>query len=354
MTVSLDSTRPAARPTVSEGRKGLLLAGDIGGTKTSLAVFSIERGPRAPLLEAEFPSAKHASLGEMVREFLARTNFSIERACFDVAGPVIAGRAKITNLTWLLDEDELAAELHVRSVRLLNDLEASALAIAVLRSEDLYPINAGQPLAGGARAVVAPGTGLGEAFITWDGSRYRAFPSEGGHADFAPANQQEAGLLVHLMRRFGHVSVERVCSGPGLFNIYEYLRGSGAAAESAEVADLLSAATDAPRVIGEAALRQPAPDPLSRAALELFVSILGAEAGNLTLKVLGTGGLYLTGGIPMRILPALEGGGFMRAFVAKGRLGELLGRVPVHVVKHRSALLGAALRGLELAASPSD
>lgn len=351
MTASLDDTRPAALA----GGSGLLLAGDIGGTKTALAVYSAERGPRAPLLEAEFPSVKYASLGMMVREFLAGADLPIAQACFDVAGPVIAGRAKVTNLPWLLGEAELAAELQVRSVHLLNDLEAIALAMSVARPGDLHPLNAGEPVAGGAMAVIAPGTGLGEAFLIWDGNRYRAFPSEGGHADFAPTTELQAGLLVHLLRRFDHVSVERVCSGPGLFNIYQYLRESGPEPESAELARGLAAAEDRPHLIGEAALRRPDPDPLSRAAVELFVSILGAEAGNLALKVLSTGGLYLAGGIPKRILPALGDGRFMRAFVAKGRLGEMLARVPVHVVTLRAALLGAALRGLEIAAdTPAD
>ncbi|HEV8455503.1 MAG TPA: glucokinase [Gemmatimonadales bacterium] len=355
MTASLDDTRPTAGPSALARGNGLLLAGDIGGTKTALAVYSAERGPRAPLLEAEFPSAKYASLGVMVREVLAGADLPIEQACFAVAGPVIAGRSKFSNLPWLLAEDELAAELQLRSVHLLNDLEAIALAMSVVRPGDLHPLNVGEPLAGGALAVIAPGTGLGEAFLTWDGTRYRAFPSEGGHADFAPTTELQAGLLVHLLRRFDHVSVERVCSGPGLVNIYQYLRESGYAPESAELARGLAAGEDGPRLIGEAALRRPDPDPLSRAAIELFVSILGAEAGNLALKVLGTGGVYLAGGIPKRILPALGEGRFMRAFVAKGRLGEVLARVPVHVVTLRAALLGAALRGLELAAAtPAD
>lgn len=347
MTASLD---PVARPAAAVQPRGLLLAGDIGGTKTALALFSPERGPRAPLLEAEFPSAKYASLGTMVREFLAGTDLPIGQASVAVAGPVLAGRAKITNLSWLLGETELAAELQIPSVHLLNDLEAIALAMPALGPDDLYQLNAGEPLAGGAQVVIAPGTGLGEAFLIWDGSRYRAFPSEGGHADFAPTTELQAGLLVHLLRRFGHVSVERVCSGPGLLNIYQYLRESGPVAESAELARELAAAGDWPRLIGEAGCR-PTPDQLSRAALDLFVSILGAEAGNLALKVLGTGGIYLAGGIPIRILPALGEGRFMQAFVAKGRLGAMLARVPVHVVTLRAALLGAALRGFELAAA---
>jgi glucokinase len=347
MTASLDDTRP---PSALARETGLLLAGDIGGTKTALAVYSAERGPRAPLLEAEFPSARYASIGVMVREFLAGADLPIERACFAVAGPVSDGRAKFTNLPWQLAEGELAAELQVGSVHLLNDLEAIAVAMSFVRPGDLHPLNVGEAQAGGALAVIAPGTGLGEAFLTWDGTRYRAFPSEGGHADFAPTTELQAGLFLHLLRQFGHVSVERVCSGPGLFNIYQYLRESGYAPESAEVGRGLAATEDAPRLIGEAALR-PDPDPLSRAAIELFVSILGSEAGNLALKVLGTGGVYLAGGIPKRILPALGDGRFVRAFVAKGRLGEMLARVPVYVVTLRTALLGAALSGLELAAS---
>jgi glucokinase len=345
MTTSLDDTRPIVGPSALAGRDGLLLAGDIGGTKTALAVYSAERGPHAPLLQAEFPSAKYSSLGVVVREFLARADLPVERACFAVAGPVIAGSSHVTNLPWLLAESDLAAELQVRSVHLMNDLEAIAGATLVLRTSDLHPLNPGEPVAGGAVAVIAPGTGLGEAFLTWDGTRYHAFPSEGGHADFAPTNELEAGLLLHLMRQFGHVSVERVCSGPGLVNIYQYLRESGYPPESDELARDLASAADKPQLISEAAGR-PDPDPLSRATIELFVSILGAEAGNLALKVLSTGGLYLAGGIPQRILPALEEGRFMRAFVAKGRLGKVLARVPVWVITHRAALLGAALAGL--------
>jgi glucokinase len=354
MTASLDDTRPVAGPSALAGSRGLLLAGDIGGTKTALAVFSAERGPRAPLLQAEFPSAKYPSLEVMVREFLARADLLVERACFAVAGPVIAGSSKVTNLPWLLAESELRGALRVRSVHLLNDLEAIAGALVVLGPADLHPLSGGEPVAGGAVAVIAPGTGLGQAFLIWDGSHYRAFSSEGGHADFAPTTELEAGLLIHLLRRFGHVSVERVCSGPGLLNIYEYLRDSGQAPESAELARGLASGGEAPRLISEAALRRPDPDPLCRAALDVFVSILGAEAGNLALKVLATGGVYLAGGIPPRILPALGDGRFMRAFLAKGRMGEMLARVPVHVVALRAALLGAALRGLEIAATPAD
>lgn len=349
MTSSLDRTRAGPRGRARRAR--LLLAGDIGGTKTVLGVFSAGHGPRAPLAQSEFPSAKYPSLVAMVREFLAGTGLTVERASFAVAGPVIAGSSKGTNLSWYLDETELATELELQSVHLLNDLEAIGDAVPSLEESDLHTLNPGEPVVGAARAVIAPGTGLGEAFLIWDGSRYRAFPSEGGHAAFAPTSDLEAGLLAYLRERFEHVSVERVCSGPGLLNIYRYLRDSGHATESAELARALPAVEYGPSLISAAALRADS-DPLSRAALELFVSILGAEAGNLALKVLSLGGVYLAGGIPPRILPALTDGRFLRAFTAKGRMGELLARVPVSVVALRAAILGAAIRGLELAATP--
>jgi glucokinase len=349
MTSSLDTARPGSP--ARERSSGLLLAGDIGGTKTALAVFSGERGPRASLLEAEYPSAKYASLEVVVREFLSTTNLTIDRACFAVAGPVLAGSSQVTNLPWLLQETKLQADLRLGSVRLVNDLQAIADAITILSPEDLHTLNAGEPAHGGARAVIAPGTGLGEAFLIWDGTRYRAFPSEGGHADFAPVTAQQADLLTHLLPEYGHVSVERVCSGPGVLRMYQYLRDSKQASESAELSRALAADPEnQPRLIGEAALRTD-PDPLARAALEMFVAILGAEAGNLALKILSTGGIYLAGGIPSRILPLLEEGRFMRAFTAKGRFHDLLSRIPVYAVTLRAALLGAAHMGLEHAAA---
>lgn len=349
MTSSLDTARPGSP--ARERSSGLLLAGDIGGTKTALAVYSAERGPGASLLEAEYPSGKYASLDTLVREFLGTTELAVERACFAVAGPVIAGSSRVTNLPWHLQETRLQTDLGLESVHLVNDLEAIADAMTILGPQDLYALNAGEAAPGGARAVIAPGTGLGEAFLTWDGTRYRAFPSEGGHADFAPTTAQQAGLLAHLLRQYDHVSVERVCSGPGVVRIYEYLRDSGQAAESAELSRALAVEPEnQPPVIGQAAVR-PDPDPLARAAVEMLVAILGAEAGNLALKVLGTGGVYLAGGIPSRILPVLEEGRFMRAFTAKGRFHDLLSRIPVYAVALRAALLGAAHRGLELAAA---
>jgi glucokinase len=343
MASSLDA--PRAPPRSRDGRTGLLLAGDVGGTKTALGVYSPEQGSRSPLASCRFPSAKYPSLSVMVREFLSGSGLTVDGASFAVAGPVIRGSARVTNLSWDLSETELAGELDVPSVHLMNDLEAIGEAVPSLESSELIRLNAGESVAGGAIAVVAPGTGLGEAFLIYDGTRYRAFPSEGGHASFAPRDELEAGLLAYLKLKFDHVSVERVCSGPGLLHVYQYLRDSSYAPESPEMGRALAAAEHAPALIGGAALR-PDPDPLSHAALARFVSILGAEAGDLALKVLSLGGVYLAGGIPPRILPALRDGRFFTAFRAKGRMAELLGRMPVSVVTLEAALLGAALRGL--------
>ncbi len=329
----------------------MLLAGDIGGTKTDLAVFSVEGGPRRPLAQAEYRSGRFPSLEALVREFLAINTLPVTWACFDVAGPVINGRATVTNLQWELDQVALAAALNLRVVHLLNDLEAVARAVPELGPEDVVTLNTGERVAGGALAVIAPGTGLGEAFLIWDGVRYRAFPSEGGHADFAPTTAVELGLLSHLMTNYPHVSAERLCSGRGLVAIYEYLRTSAVAPEATEVARQLAGAEDHAPIISEAGLRDP-PDPLSAAALATFAGILGAEAGSLALKVLATGGVYVAGAMPQHLLPVLRRGDFMRAFIRKGRLSELMRRMPVHVVVRQAAILGAAIRGLELGSDP--
>ncbi len=327
----------------------MLLAGDIGGTKTSLAVFSPEVGIRAPLVEARFPSGDYPNLEALVREFLPQVDVKVERASFGVAGPVVGGRATITNLPWVMDEEQLGAALHLSSVWLLNDLNAIAHAVPFLEPADLHTLNEGRPVPEGTIAVIAPGTGLGEAFLTWDGSRYRPHASEGGHADFASNNALEADLLRYLQHRFEHVSYERVCSGRGLPNIYAFLKDSGYADEPAWLAEQLAAADDPTPIIANAALHNERSCELCVATLNTFVSILGAEAGNLALKVLASGGVYLGGGIPRRILPALKHERFMEAFRRKGRLSDLLANVPVHVILNpKVALLGAACHGLEL------
>jgi glucokinase len=327
----------------------MLLAGDIGGTKTSLAIFSPEAGPRAPLVEATFPSADYPSLEAVVRKFLARVDLEVGQASFGVAGPVVGGRAEITNLPWVIEESQLREALYLSSVRLLNDLEAIAHAVPILSPADLHTLSEGQPAPGGAIAVIAPGTGLGEAYLTWDGSRYCPRASEGGHASFAPTTPLQVELLRYLQDRLEHVSYERVCSGQGISNIYAFLKDSGRAAEPAWLAERLTAADDPAPVIANAALNTERPCELCISTLDTFISILGAEAGNLALKVLATGGVYLGGGIPPRILPALEQGQFMGAFQRKGRLSDLLACMPVHVILNpEAALLGTACYGLEL------
>jgi glucokinase len=330
----------------------VLLAGDIGGTKTDLALFTAEAGPRSPVAQAEFASEAYPNLQAIVREFVARHPSPIEHACFDVAGPVIDGRAKVTNLPWIVDTAELAHQLGIAAVDLLNDLEATALSIPLLGPADVLTLSAGEPVPEGAIAVVAPGTGLGEAFLTWEGNRPHAHASEGGHVDFGPTDATQLGLLAYLQQRDGHVSVERVCSGIGIPNIYAYLRDSGRVAESPALAGQLKAAEDLTPLIVRAAF-QAQPDALSAASIDTFVAILGAEAGNLALKVLATGGVYLGGGIPKRILPALSAGRFLDSFRSKGRMSDLLTRVPVHVILEQTALFGAASYGLRLAGKQS-
>ncbi len=326
----------------------MLLAGDIGGTKTNLAVFSAEKGWRVPYAEATFPSADYPGLEAVVHEFLAQHHFSIERASFGVAGPVVDGHASITNLSWMMEEIQLQQALHIPSVYLLNDLDAIAHAVPHLESRDLHTINAGQVVSRGAIAVIAPGTGLGEAFLTWHGSRYQAHTSEGGHADFAPANSVQFELLRYLLTRFPHVSFERVCSGKGLPNIYDFLKDSGYAEEPRWLAEQLAATHDRSPIIVNNALDREQACELCTATLNTFVSILAAEAGNLALKVLSTGGIYIGGGITPRIITYLDSKQFMKAFTHKGRFTQLLAQMPMHVILNpKVALLGAAYHGFE-------
>ncbi len=327
----------------------MLLAGDIGGTKTNLALFAYEGDWREPVHEATFPSGKYPSLESLVRDYLTRQqNPPINHASFGVAGPVIEGSATITNLPWVMEEQHLQQELNIPEVSLLNDLNAIAHAVPFLDERDLATINIGQATPQGALAVIAPGTGLGEAYLTWNGSAYQSHTSEGGHADFAPTDAFELDLLRFLLDHFPHVSYERVCSGKGFPNIYAYLKDRGLAEEPDWLARELARAQDKTPVIMQAALDQATPCDIAVKTLNAFVAILGAEAGNMALKVLATGGVYLGGGIPPRIVPYLTSERFMQAFTNKGRLGRLLSAVPVHVILNpKIALLGAARHGFE-------
>jgi glucokinase len=283
----------------------------------------------------------------MVSEFLARVKVSVAYGSFDVAGPVIDGNVKTTNLPWVMDEISLAKDLNLNSVHLMNDLEAVARAVPVLRAIDLVTLNEGRPVPKGTIAVIAPGTGLGESFLTWDGSQYLAHSSEGGHSDFAPTDERQIHLLEYLLQRLDHVAVERVCSGIGLPNIYECLRDMEGIPERPEVARLIASAKDHTKAIVEAAGDPNNPCELCRSTIKMLVSILAAEAGNLALKVLATGGVYLSGGVALHLLDTLKQPQFIQAFAKKGRFKELMERIPVHVITARAALVGAASFGLE-------
>ncbi len=317
----------------------MLLAGDLGGTKTNLAVYDGEE----LVAEATLPSGNYDSLEALVQDFLQQTGHQIEQASFGVAGPVQDGKARITNLPWQIDAEHFREALGLKSAYLLNDLESIANAIPYLPPEDLHTLNVGKVKSEGTIAVVAPGTGLGEAYLTWDGTRYRAHASEGGHVDFAPTTDRQRGLLKYLQARHAHVSYERVGSGMGLPNIYYYLRDSGYAEEPAWLAEELANASDPTPVIVNVAQDASRPVELCRATLNMFVAIIGSQTGNLALTLKAEGGIYLGGGIPLRILPYLEGETFMQAFLNKGRLSEILIDMPIHVILNtKAALLGAA------------
>jgi glucokinase len=325
----------------------MLIAGDIGGTKTDLAIYSIESGPHAPLAQTERHSADYPTLQAMVAEFLGQVKMSVDVASFDVAGPVINGRVKTTNLPWVMDEDTLVKDLNLKAAHLMNDLEAVARAVPALRATDVVTLNKREPVANGSIAIIAPGTGLGESFLTWDGSQYVAHGSEGGHSDFAPTDERQIRLLEYLLPRFGHVGVERVCSGIGVPNIYEFLRDEEQIPERPEVAQVIASAKDHTKAIVNAAVDAQHPSELCRATVEILVSILASEAGNLALKVLATGGVYIAGGVALRLVNALQEPRFMQTFIRKGRFKELMERIPIHVVTTRAALVGAATFGLE-------
>ena len=326
----------------------MLIAGDIGGTKTDLAIYSAESGPHEPIAQMEVHSADYPSLYALVEDFLTQAGISVEVASFAVPGPVIAGHVKTTNLPWVMDESSLASQLQLDAVHLMNDLEAAALAVPIVRDADLVTINEGKVVQNGPIAIIAPGTGLGESFLTWNGTRYVAHSSEGGHSDFAPTDKRQIRLLEYLLSRLDHVGVERVCSGIGVPNIYEFLRDEEKIPERPEIAQLIASAQDHTKAILDAAAHPDGACELSRATVDMLVSILAAEAGNLALKVLATGGVYLAGGVALHLLNALRDPRFMEGFTNKGRFKELMSSIPIHIITTRAALLGAANSGLAM------
>ena len=318
----------------------MFLAGDIGGTKTNLAFFAVEGGRLVPVAEGTYPSRHYPELDQILRDFLGKNPHQAERVCLGIAGPVRQGRVTTPNLPWVIDAARLQADLGTGPVTLLNDLEANAHGLAALGPDDFVVLNTGTPAAGNA-ALISAGTGLGEAGLYWDGRRHHPFASEGGHADFAPRNGLERELAAYLVGRFGHVSYERILSGPGLKNVYDFVRRrEGREDELPRLMERLGV-SDASAAVSLAGLG--GQSELCRDALDLFVSIYGAEAGNLALKMLATGGVYLGGGIAPKLLPALHGPGFLDAFRDKGRMRPLMESIPVRVVRNeKTALLGAA------------
>lgn len=317
----------------------VILAGDIGGTKTHLALYRPGDSPRRPAFERILPSREHGTFDALARAFLADAGAAPTRAVLGVAGAVVAQRAATTNLPWHIDGAALGATIGAR-VTLLNDLEATAWGLTVLEASDLETLQPGEDNAGN-RALVAAGTGLGEGLLAWDGACWRPVASEGGHADFGPRDPLEDELNVWLRGKYGRTSWERVLSGPGLADLYRFLSATGHGEEPVAFRDRFATAADPAATVTEGALA----GACGRAmlALERFAEIYGAEAGNVALKFLAVGGVYVAGGIAPRILPVLRSGAFLRGFLAKGRSSALLGRMPVRIVlEPATALFGAA------------
>src|SRR5947209_10241436 len=318
----------------------MILAGDIGGTNARLAVFDVLDGRFSLISASVFPSREYSSLDEIVSKFVRTANVHPHAACFGVAGPVRNGRVEASNLPWMIESKRLAEELDLKKALLINDLEANAWGIAFLDPADLVSLNQVKGTPVGNQAVISAGTGLGEAGMYWDGTKHHVFACEGGHADFAPRNELETELLRYLRVRFGHVSYERIVSGPGLVNVFNFLRDTERGVEPKWLADEMLH-SDPAAAISRAAIDGKCG--LSEQAIDLFVSIYGAEAGNLALKIMATGGIYLGGGIAPKMLPKLAGPLFMEGFLSKGRMQHLLEAIPVRVITNdKVALLGAA------------
>lgn len=318
----------------------MILAGDVGGTKVHLALYDFNDGRLKHAQDKQYPAKEYSGLEEIVKEFLGTVK--VTAACFGVPGPVRDGRLRLTNLPWTLDSRELSAGLGIQHVFLINDLEANGYGVAELSPEQIYTLSEGDASQIGNRALIAAGTGLGEGLLTWNGRIHVPYPSEGGHVDYAPRNEDEIDLLRFLKQKYnGRVSYERVVSGMGLTNIYEFLLEVRGMEEPKWLAEKIAAVHDPNGVITEMALS--AKSEICEKALDMFVSAYGAEAGNLALKVLSVGGLYVGGGIAPKILAKLKDGTFMKSFVDKGRLSQLLINMPVHIILDSgAALLGAA------------
>jgi len=318
----------------------MILAGDVGGTKTNLGLFEREGHGLRLVRSDKFHSPDFPGLSAVIHAFLSDGPVTLEAACFGIPGPVIENRASTPNLAWVVDGALIASDVQVRSVALINDLVATAEGIPLLGAEELATLQEGSPDPVGNRVLIAAGTGLGEALIVRDGERRVVIPSEGGHGDLAARNELEDDLLRYLRKEFGRVSYERVLSGAGLFNVYRFLRDTGWAKESPAVAARMQKENPS-AIVSELGLAKG--DALCDKALDVFVSVYGAEAGNLALKAMAVGGVLVSGGIAPRIIERMAAGGFVAAFRDKGRLASLMDSLPIHVsLNPRAPLFGAA------------
>jgi glucokinase len=324
-----------------EEDRAMILTGDIGATRTRLAAFETEGNNLQRVVERVYMSQEHSGLREMVEGFIRTEGIPVHSACFGVAGPVRNGRSKISNLPWVVDSRELAIQLKLPSVGLINDLEAYAYGIDALEEKDFVTLSAGAEDSEGNRAVISARTGLGVAGLYWDGFRHHPFACEGGHADFAARNQLEAELLAYLQNKYGRISCERILSGPGIKNIYEFLRDTGKAREPEWLREQMRSATDPPALISQLALANKAT--ICDRTLSIFVSIYGAETGNCALYFMSTGGIFIGGSIAAKIVPKMKDPVFMQSFLDKGRMSALLEEIPVKIVLNDDAgIMGSA------------
>jgi glucokinase len=319
----------------------MILAGEIGATRTRLAAFESEGNKLQCIVEKTYQSQEHNGLAEIIAGFIRTEGIPVHSACFGVAGPVRAGRSKISNLPWTIDSRELAAQLRLSTLGLLNDLEAYAYGVDGLESKDFVTLREGAEDAEGNRAVISARTGLGVAGLYWDGYRHHPFACEGGHADFAARNDLEMDLTRYLRNKHGHVSCERILSGPGIKNIYDFLRDTHKAEEPGWLKDQMAQAPDQPALISRLALERKAP--ICEQVLSVFVSVYGSETGNCALNFMSTAGIFIGGSIAAKILPKMQDPVFMQSFLDKGRMRALLEDMPVKIVLNDDAgLIGAA------------
>jgi glucokinase len=324
-----------------EENRTMILAGDVGGTHTRLGAFETEGNRLQCVVEKVYMSHDYEGLAQILPLFIRGEGIPVRSACFGVAGPVRHGRCKTSNLPWIIDSKELAAQLKLSSVGLLNDLEAYAYGIDALESKDFVTLSEGSDDAEGNRAVISARTGLGMAGLYWDGFRHHPFACEGGHADFAPRDEIQTQLLIYLQKKYGRISCERVLSAPGLKNIYEFLRDTQRAEEPAWLRDEIQAAVDAAPIISRAGLEHKAA--IGEQTLSLFVSVLGAETGNCALNYMSTGGIFIGGGIARKIVSSLKEPIFLQSFLDKGRMEDLLKDMPIKVILNEDCgLIGAA------------